>query len=152
MKSRIRQALKERNLNLTRLATELGITLQSVSETMGKDGEAPLNYIAATVRLTGYRYEWIVTGIGPKTDSELVVDPLTRAGITERDVYKLIADLYEKVERLEHPMEAGSQEQASVLSEKEVEGYPDPADHDAKAAEPAADVSKKQAKKHRGAS
>lgn len=152
MKSRIRQALKERNLNLTRLAAELGITLQSVSETMGKDGEAPLNYIAATVRLTGYRYEWIVTGIGPKTDGELVVDPLTRAGITERDVYKLIADLYQKVERLEHPMEAGSQEQASVLSEKEVEGYPYPADHDAKAAEPAADVSKKQAKKHRGAS
>lgn len=149
MKSRIRQALKEKGLTLTRLADELGVTLQSVSESLGREGEAPLNYIAATVRLTGYRFEWLVNGDGPKTDDELVRDPLREVGISERNVYALIADLYKQVQALQQEQRKPEHQLRSPELEQ-FERYMAKQEKPGQAAEPnpeAADVSAKPAKK-----
>jgi hypothetical protein len=73
-KERIIEALQRAGKRPVDLARELDLERGTVSEMLKKPGDPPVKYIEAAIKLTGFSYEWITTGMGEIEDGVIEHD------------------------------------------------------------------------------
>jgi transcriptional regulator with XRE-family HTH domain len=77
IKERIALALERSDNSQRDLAKLMGLSSPTVSSMLAKDEIDSMRYLKAVEELTGFRFEWLRTGIGPEKvgDEKINIEP-----------------------------------------------------------------------------
>lgn len=114
IKDRITIALDRTDKSRRDIAKSMGLAASTVNSMLSKDDIDSIKYLKAVEELTGYRFEWLRTGVGPEKVDEQVSEQLPDVFVM--DIVKTknelidelkgrISDMKKYIEVLEHQIE-----------------------------------------------